>query len=38
MGTPSIMINTIEKDNSKLINDFLKFKTSKYIPFQKIKF
>ena len=36
MGTPSIMINTIEKDNSKLINDFLKFKTSKYIPFQKL--
>ena len=36
LGIPSIMINTVERDNSILIKDFLKFRTVKYIPFNLI--
>jgi UDP-2,4-diacetamido-2,4,6-trideoxy-beta-L-altropyranose hydrolase len=37
LGIPGIMINTVESDNSKLIKDFIKFNTVKYIPYKKIQ-
>lgn len=37
LGVPGIMINTVEPDNSKLIKDFIRFNTVKYIPYKKIQ-
>ena len=37
LGTPSIMINSVERDNSWLIKDFKKFNTTCYLAYSKLE-